>query len=519
MLKISNLGEGVYGKVYKIRSTNDGKEYAFKRNLEENTDSFSNITRELSILKFLNNHPRVVTLKMVSLGSPYKGVALSPPNGKRKDDSFHFVFELASCNLTSYLEDNSPSFEQVLQFIVDILIGVDFINRSGVIHRDLKPCNIVVFNPKSEDIEEDFDQYSIDEDVKKCSVKSPIGPSDSICDFTKQLSRLKMCDFGLSNFIVDDKNHTPGVVTLTYRAPEILKNEDYNYKVDCWSVGCIIYEIVFDKSFIKNELKKDSKIFKNIEDSNPQCKGVAFMKQISTNSRAKRLLAQISKNKLKTQENICEVLDKLLDMDPKKRVSAYDCLDLPLFDSYRNYINQNRKVHGPRFNLGYKYSMIDSDVRKECMGYVNSIYSGRYDFEWYSHRKLFHAIDIFDRILRYKDRNGEILSLNRAEEYFFCSLILSIKHFTSLVLLPDLTKMLPNTKNTNFAKLQIEIMRDIFEYNLYRYTAYEAIYEHFQYYDNKSKLIEKLLKKITDNKNLSNFTPKKLVALVIEEIG
>lgn len=77
---------------------------------------------------------------------------------------------------------------------------------------------------------------------------------------------LKLADFGLARaFGIPVKNFTHEVVTLWYRAPDILMgSKDYNTSVDIWSVGCIFAEIVTKRPLFpgKNEEDQLLKIFK-----------------------------------------------------------------------------------------------------------------------------------------------------------------------------------------------------------------------------------------------------------------
>lgn len=92
-----------------------------------------------------------------------------------------------------------------------LLSGVSYIHQAGVIHRDLKPQNLLV---SSENL-------------------------------------LKIADFGLAfqaNLPLGQRRH--GVTTLWYRAPEvILEDPNYDYAVDIWAVGCIMAEIIRPEPF------------------------------------------------------------------------------------------------------------------------------------------------------------------------------------------------------------------------------------------------------------------------------
>lgn len=92
-------------------------------------------------------------------------------------------------------------------FIYQILKGLFAIHQSNVLHRDLKPGNLLV---------------------------------NSSCD-------LKICDFGLSRKVeeTEEENLTNYVATRWYRAPELmLSGRNYFKSVDLWSVGCILGELL-----------------------------------------------------------------------------------------------------------------------------------------------------------------------------------------------------------------------------------------------------------------------------------
>ncbi|RPB18935.1 Pkinase-domain-containing protein [Terfezia boudieri ATCC MYA-4762] len=90
--------------------------------------------------------------------------------------------------------------EEIRSFMYQILCGVRYMHSAGVIHRDLKPTNILVNNH----------------------------------------GEVKICDFGLARGYTWERPMTANVVTLWYRAPEVILNpQTYGKAVDLWSVGCI----------------------------------------------------------------------------------------------------------------------------------------------------------------------------------------------------------------------------------------------------------------------------------------
>ena len=96
--------------------------------------------------------------------------------------------------------------------MIQISEGVHHCHMQNVVHKDLKPLNILI----------------------------------------SQGGQLKICDFGIARVIDNTKpiNNT-GTCTTTYAAPEMLQGKEYRYKVDIWSLGCILYELcALQKPFV-----------------------------------------------------------------------------------------------------------------------------------------------------------------------------------------------------------------------------------------------------------------------------
>lgn len=112
------------------------------------------------------------------------------------------------CDLTRIVTSKQPLSEQHVQyFTYQILRGTKYIHTAHVLHRDLKPGNLLVM---------------------------------SSCD-------LAICDFGLSRGVTENSTEplTEYVVTRWYRAPELLcECANYGPAVDVWSIGCIMAEIL-----------------------------------------------------------------------------------------------------------------------------------------------------------------------------------------------------------------------------------------------------------------------------------
>lgn len=98
---------------------------------------------------------------------------------------------------------------EIKSFLYQLLRGINYIHNKKILHRDLKPQNLLISN-------------------------------DGV---------LKIADFGLARgFSINIKNYTHEIITLWYRPPDVLLgNKYYNNSVDIWSIGCIFGEMCLGK--------------------------------------------------------------------------------------------------------------------------------------------------------------------------------------------------------------------------------------------------------------------------------
>ena len=211
--KLEQVGEGTYGVVCKARDIDSGEIVALKTIKLESEDEGipSTAIREIALLKELS-HPNIVRLV----------------NVLHTDKQLTLVFEYLDQDLKKLLDNHTGDLpiETVKSFLYQLLNGIAKCHKHKVLHRDLKPQNLLINN----------------------------------------MGILKLADFGLARaFGIPVKNFTHEVVTLWYRAPDILlESKDYNTSVDIWSAGCIFAELVIKKALFpgRNEDDQLKKIFK-----------------------------------------------------------------------------------------------------------------------------------------------------------------------------------------------------------------------------------------------------------------
>lgn len=181
-----------------------------------------------------------------------------------------------------------------------MLDGIAYCHSHRILHRDLKPQNLLI-------------------------------------DRTNDA--LKLADFGLARaFGLPMRQYTHEVITLWYRAPEILLgSKHYSTPVDLWSVGCIFAEMVNQKPLFPGDSEIDElfKIFQirgtPNEDTYPGVSSLPDYKDVFPKWRRQELATVVP--------SLCprglDLLDKLLEYLPSRRISAKEALRHEYFDDLR----------------------------------------------------------------------------------------------------------------------------------------------------------------------------------------
>lgn len=473
MIKKEKLGEGTFGIVYQGEFKGDRQEYAVKRNLTEEETSFVGALREIDILTKLRPHTHIVKLELISFGEPFVNECFSPliDNSKRKnqkDDKIHFIFKKASYDLRTFIYKVPHSLEVTKKFMVQILLGLEYIHQHKIIHRDIKPNNILVYEKE----------------------KDLLGDENIV----------KICDFGLSKPFTYQGLQTPDVVTSWYRAPEVaLGYPHYDYKIDVWSVGCVFYEMVVKKPFITTSRDSDEEILvmilKNLSKEPP----LELYKRIVRDNPWKKVFVRFPKvrNRKTFEERIalleqrfskeelvlfCDLLENMLCFDWNNRYTITQCLDHKFFDSYRNLIQETRVRFSIYLPVEKPIRIITCFERFWVANIIKEIFNNRKSYSWYNHRILFQTVSLFNRYLTimYSDKHSlNILhSKQEAEIRFMVCLYICIKYFSILERVLPYEKIVSDkytTEENKFFAENFELaLLELFKYEIYEPTIYEA---------------------------------------------
>lgn len=280
------LGEGTYGVVFKAKENGTDRIVAIKKTILDGDEEGVPATtiREVALLKELSNHRNIVQLLHVS---------------KEKQD-IYLVFEFLENDLAKYMKKVQGPLDPPLvkSFLYQILLGINFCHMHRVLHRDLKPQNLLI--------------------------------DDS--------GLLKIADFGLSRAVsVSLQPYTQGVVSLWWRAPEILLGvQTYTAAVDIWSIGAIFAEMANKRPLLPgdSEFNQLIKTFELFGTPNEQ-----VWPGVSALLRSYRVqLPQYNSKILRTQvpsldADGLQLLTQMMLYDPSRRISAKDALRHHYFDT------------------------------------------------------------------------------------------------------------------------------------------------------------------------------------------
>jgi len=270
--------------VYKARNKQTNALIALKKIRLEHEDEGvpSTAIREISLLKELQ-HPNIVQLEDVV----------------HNDSCLYLVFEYLDLDLKRYMDDNPSELKKpkrVQKFLEQLLHGIAYCHSHRVLHRDLKPQNLLI-------------------DQKK--------------------GALKLADFGLARaFGIPIRTYTHEVVTLWYRAPEILLgSRHYSTPVDVWSIGCIFSEMANQRPLFPGDSEIDQllKIFQKLgtphEESWPEVSRLPEYRDHFPRWDATDLAVATTL----PAEGV-DLLKRMLVYEPRARLSAAQALRHPYFE-------------------------------------------------------------------------------------------------------------------------------------------------------------------------------------------
>lgn len=257
------IGHGTFGIVVQAIDKSTSKEYAIKivSKYYSGTASLQEVYREIKILKSVF-HQNIILLDRVYETSK----------------KIYMVFELCRETLLNKFKNACPLSDKITKKIAKQLVSaVKYLHKNDIVHRDIKMENILLANNP----EDESDDYFI-----------------------------KLTDFGLS--VIKVGSGIRGMLkdrvgTILYMAPEILLDHTYSELCDLWSIGVILYALVFEMYPFTSSSEKD--LMRRICETEPD-----YLK--------------------KNVDNDCiDLLKSILKKDPAERITAMEMSKHPWLEN------------------------------------------------------------------------------------------------------------------------------------------------------------------------------------------
>lgn len=266
--KTKILGRGKYGKIFKILHQSSKQIYTCKEIISPQGEINYSAMIEIAILLNLHHRNIICPLAIHIRQSPICKI--------------YIIYDYCLADLSNW----KVTSDQYLQIILQIIQGIEYIHNCGILHRDIKPQNILI-------------------------------DDDGI---------VKIADFGLSK-IMDGGPKTASMFTLPYRPPELLYGSDrYNQSADIWAYGCTIVEILNRKPLfggVSGEIATLEQIAKILGTPSPppDVSPIGTLPIYPLNSSALNI----------NDELLLDLVIKILHLDPRHRLTAAQIINHEYF--------------------------------------------------------------------------------------------------------------------------------------------------------------------------------------------
>ena len=289
------LGSGSFGRVFLVTHNETKDYYALKvidkRKLLMSYGKLDIIYNEINIHSKLD-HENIIKLY----------------NVHEDNESIYIVLEYAeNGNLFEMItkEKNGLSEYSAFEYFIQVVNAVYYLHNNNIIHRDIKPENILIGKD----------------------------------------NKIKLCDFGWAKELTLE-NRSTFCGTVEYMAPEIVGSENYDYSVDIWSLGILLYELLYGHSPFKANNTKN--VILNIKSH-----------ELNYDDEHKSV-----------SKSCKDLIKKLLNNNPQKRYKIKDILEHPFIKKYQDrYVYSLRKKF---LNDAYNEGQKIIELKRTNTNYINS---------------------------------------------------------------------------------------------------------------------------------------------------
>lgn len=318
---LKTIGNGSFGVVFQATLQRPTQEQiAIKKVLQDKR--FKN--RELQIMRKLD-HCNVVKLKYFFHTMGDRGSS---------EVYLHLVLEFIPETLYKIARTHSRTRQNLPIILVKLYMyqlfrSLNYIHSMDICHRDIKPQNLLL-NPET--------------------------------------GVLKLCDFGSAKSLVGGEPNVAYICSRYYRAPELIFGAtDYTTKIDIWSAGCVMAELILGEPMFPGESGVDQlvEIIKVL--GTPTREQMKAMNPNYTEFRfpviRARSWSRIFGSQLRTPPEAAKLVSNLLEYTPSNRLTPLGACAHPFFDELRSSSTKQLLPNGRQFPPLFNFS--DEELRKE----------------------------------------------------------------------------------------------------------------------------------------------------------
>lgn len=304
---IKPIGNGSHAVVWQGQNIKTGQKVALKQmTFDGESEKVKRTYREVKLLQFFAKHENIVT--------PFD---LVTNDSEDKFDTVFLVMELCTTDLQKLLKSSLVlSITHIKSFTFQLVRAVRALHKACVVHRDLKPQNILISQQ------------------------------------TNNHLQIYLCDFGTGRLVQDDpsvlrQTSLNSVTTAFYCAPEGLLSKDiYSNSVDMWAIGCIVAEMIkreplFQGRNAKHQLELIVDLCGKPSNAElcefPESSKKKFLMEYSVSTR-EPIETHFPPG---ADKEAIDIIEKLLTFNPSKRLTSAEAFLHPFLDPFNRRDTEN----------------------------------------------------------------------------------------------------------------------------------------------------------------------------------